>query len=51
MAAATPGWQRLFPEPCLAEFAPRGEVRRPAWSHELMASCGEPPVTATIPTA
>jgi tRNA-Thr(GGU) m(6)t(6)A37 methyltransferase TsaA len=24
-------------KPYLAEFAPRGEVRQPAWSHELMA--------------
>jgi len=24
-------------KPYMAEFAPRGEVRQPAWSHELMA--------------
>jgi tRNA-Thr(GGU) m(6)t(6)A37 methyltransferase TsaA len=28
-------------KPYLAEFAPRGEVRQPAWSHELMASYWE----------
>ena len=24
-------------KPYMAEFAPRGEVRQPGWSHELMA--------------
>ncbi len=24
-------------KPYMAEFGPRGEVRQPAWSHELMA--------------
>src|SRR4051794_34071071 len=28
-------------KPYLAEFAPRGEVRQPPWSHELMISYGE----------
>ena len=28
-------------KPYLAEFAPRGDVRQPAWSHELMADYWE----------
>lgn len=34
---AIDGTPVLDVKPYLAEFAPRGEVRQPAWSHELMA--------------
>jgi tRNA-Thr(GGU) m(6)t(6)A37 methyltransferase TsaA len=30
-------------KPYFAEFGPRGEVRQPAWSHELMAGYWTPP--------
>ena len=29
-------------KPYMAQFAPRGPVRQPAWSHELMAGYWEP---------
>ena len=35
---AIDGTPVLDVKPYLAEFAPRGEVRQPAWSHELMAA-------------
>ena len=34
---AIDGTPVLDVKPFMAEFAPRGEVRQPAWSHELMA--------------
>ena len=34
---AVDGSPVLDVKPYLAEFAPRGEVRQPAWSHELMS--------------
>ncbi len=34
---AIDGTPVLDVKPYLAEFAPRGEVRQPAWSHELMS--------------
>jgi len=34
---AVDGTPVLDLKPYLSEFAPRGEVRQPAWSHELMA--------------
>ena len=30
-------------KPYMVEFAPRSEVRQPAWSHELMAGYWEQP--------
>jgi tRNA (Thr-GGU) A37 N-methylase len=35
---AIDGTPLLDVEPYLEEFAPRGAVRQPAWSHELMRS-------------
>ena len=34
---AIDGTPVLDVKPYLVEFAPRGEVRQPAWSHELMS--------------
>jgi tRNA (adenine37-N6)-methyltransferase len=34
---AVDGTPVLDIKPVMAEFLPRGEVRQPAWSHELMA--------------
>ncbi|TKJ19040.1 SAM-dependent methyltransferase [Blastococcus sp. CCUG 61487] len=41
---AIDGTPVLDVKPYLAEFGPRGEVRQPAWSHELMSGYwGDPP--------
>lgn len=46
---AIDGTPVLDVKPYMAEFAPRGEVRQPAWSHQLMANYWSAPPPADEP--